>query len=201
MKKNHAVDSGQSETVTDLASAYPLVISEGESAQPAAWLAVWTKPRAEKVAARALESRDVPFWLPTMKVRRRWSDRWKEVELPLFPCYIFAEVGQDDWAALLRMPGVLTVVKHGRKPAWIRSPQMEDLRDAVARLDPEEPEHEIVQDFELGDKVRVTDGPMAGLVGVVREVRGSRRLLVGFEQIGRALSLSIGAAKVELLSA
>jgi transcription antitermination factor NusG len=45
--------------------------------------------------------------------------------------------------------------------------------------------------------VRVIEGPLAGLIGVVREIRGSRRLLVGFEQISRALSISIGAAAVE----
>jgi transcription antitermination factor NusG len=45
--------------------------------------------------------------------------------------------------------------------------------------------------------VRVVDGPMAGLAGVVREMRGRRRLLIGIEQIGHALALSIGAADVE----
>jgi transcriptional antiterminator RfaH len=161
------------------------------------WLAIWTKPRAEKVAARSLHSHGVPHWLPTMKVRRRWSDRWKEIEVPLFSSYLFAEVGSEGWASLLQIPGILTVVKTGRDPAWIRQEQMADLRHAIERLRLGEEIHEVVQVFELGEKVRVTEGPMAGLVGVIREIRGSRRLLVGIEQIGRALSISIGGASVE----
>lgn len=132
-----------------------------------------------------------------MTVRRKWSDRWKDVELALFPSYLFAEVPLDDWAGLLRTRGVLTVVKSGGKPAWIKQSEMKNLRDAVERCGIGEFEIELVKNFELGDRVRVTEGHMAGLVGVVREVRGSRRLLVALEQIGRAVSVSIGAASVE----
>jgi transcription antitermination factor NusG len=132
-----------------------------------------------------------------MIVRRRWSDRWKDVELPLFPGYLFAEVSVDNWAALLRIAGVLTIVKAGRAPAWITHSQMSNLRDVTGRLAPAGQDHEVIDDFELGDRVRVIEGPMAGLVGVVREFRGSRRLLVGIEQIGKALSVSIGTANIE----
>lgn len=161
------------------------------------WLAVWTKPRAEKAVARALGLNAVSLWLPIVSARRRWSDRWKDVELPLFPGYLFAQATMQTWPALLRVVGVLTVVKQGHKPAWIRERQMAELRLAVERLISNDEEPEVVEAFEPGDRVRVIDGPMAGLVGVTREIRGSRRLLIGVEQIGRALSVSIGAADVE----
>jgi transcription antitermination factor NusG len=161
------------------------------------WLAVWTKPRAERVAAGMLEARGVAVWLPTITVRRRWSDRWKEVEVPMFPGYLFAQAGIGSWPELLRVHGVLTIVKQGRVPAWLRDHQMLELRAAVERICLGEQEPEVVDDYEVGERVRVIDGPMAGLVGIVREKRGGRRLLVGVEQIGRALSLSIGAARVE----
>jgi transcription antitermination factor NusG len=160
------------------------------------WLAIWSKPRAEKVALGLLASAGVPAWLPTITVRRRWSDRWKDVELPLFPGYLFAQTTPDAWPQLLRVRAVLTVVKQGHQPAWIREHQMEELRAAVERIKSGDEEPEVVEDFELGTRVRVVDGPFAGLVGVVREKRGARRLLVGFEQIGRAVSIAIGAASV-----
>ncbi len=172
-------------------------MDKNPSGPQTSWLAVWTKPRSEKHVARMLGPIDVPFFLPTFTTRRRWSDRWKEVELPLFPSYLFAEVALDDWSRVLRVPGVLTVVKQGRKPAWISEPQMQTLRLALERLRTNEVEPTVVMEFYPGERVRVIDGPMAGLVGIVREVRGSRRILVGFEQIGRALSVSIGAANVE----
>jgi transcription antitermination factor NusG len=167
------------------------------------WVAVWTKPRAEKAAARALESHAVTHWLPIQTVRRQWSDRWKDVEIPLFPGYLFAEASVRTWLSLLRVPGVLTVVKRGRDPAWISANRMAEVRCAVQRA--KHVAHSphgahVVEDFEVGDRVRVVDGPIAGLVGVVRETRGSRRLLVGFEEIGLALSVSIGTANVEASS-
>ena len=158
---------------------------------------MWTKPRAEKAAAHLIEARDIPVWLPTMNVRRRWSDRWKHIDVPVFPGYLFAQSNVKTWSVLLRVPGVLTVVKHAGKPAWIRPQHLDELRVAVERVAAGVPEPEVLEHFEPGDRVRVIEGPLAGLIGVVREIRGSRRLLVGFEQISRALSISIGAAAVE----
>jgi transcription antitermination factor NusG len=165
-----------------------------------AWLAVWTKPRAEKSVARILEAQSVPYWLPTLTVRRRWSDRWKEVELPLFPGYLFAQSSLDRWSTLLLVPGVLTVVKDGRRPAWISPRQLVSMQLAVEHFVRDTKEPGAIVPFERGDVVRVIDGPLAGLIGVVREIRGSRRILVGFEQIGQALSVSLGAANVERYS-
>lgn len=175
----------------------PIAQTNADIATDVGWLAVWTKPRAEKAVARVLDARAVTCWLPTIRVRRRWSDRWKEVDVPLFPGYLFAQPHVRSWTSLLAIPGVLTIVKRHRTPAWIREQQMTDLRSAVERVIVGDREPEIVNDFHAGDLVRVLDGPMAGLTGVVREIRGSRRLLVGLEQIGRALSLSIDAAQVE----
>lgn len=183
--------------VTDVAWGYPLVTNGLGRATDFRWVAVWTKPRAEKVVAAALASRLDHVWLPQIRVRRRWSDRWKEVDLPLFPNYLFASIPERDWPTLLRVPGVLTVVKHGTRPAWLHEHQIIDLRIAVDALASGDVEPELVDDYEPGDRVRVISGPMAGLRGVVREVRGGRRLLVGVEQIGKAIALSIGAADLE----
>jgi transcription antitermination factor NusG len=161
------------------------------------WLAVWTKPRAEKAVAKKLQGRAITCWLPTYTLKRRWSDRWKEVEFPLFPGYLFALNPIESWSALLRVPGVLTVVKQGKQPAPIPPSELANLQVAIERLTSTGEEPEVVADFAPGERVRVVDGPMAGLVGVVREKRGKARLLVGFEQVGQALAVSIGAATLE----
>jgi transcription antitermination factor NusG len=160
-----------------------------------AWLAVWTKARAEKAVARTLADRSVEHWLPLVTVRRQWSDRWKLVEMPLLPGYLFARVGPHEWSSLLPVSGVLTVVKYGAAPACIRPDQIAQLRDLVERLGVGEDVPE-VHEFEPGAVVRVVSGPLAGLRGVVREVRGQRRLLVGIDQIGKAVAVNIGASQV-----
>jgi transcription antitermination factor NusG len=77
---------------------------------------------------------------------------------------------------------------------------MVELRQALDRLSPAEHEPEVVHDFEMGERVKVVDGSLAGVIGVIREIRGGRRLLIGVEQIGQALSISIGSARVQRLS-
>lgn len=179
--------------MSEAASALPV----SEAVAPRGrWLALWTKPRAEKVAARAMRSLSVPAWLPTYSSRRQWSDRRKVVALPLFPGYLFAQVSPGAWTGVLGAAGVLTVVKQGRDPAWIRDSQIADLRLAVESLGVIEDEPRIESDYVAGDRVQVLDGPLARLIGTVRELRGGRRLLVGIEQIGRAISISIGTASV-----
>jgi transcription antitermination factor NusG len=183
--------------VTDAAFVLPRIEVEASVPRDKAWIAIWTKARAEKSVARTLEARAISVWLPTVVVRRRWSDRWKEVQFVVFPGYVFARIDLNEWGALLRVAGVLTVVKDGAKPARIRDAQLTELRSALAGLALGEHPPEVIADFKPSTRVRVIDGPMAGLIGVVRQVRGKRRLLVGLEQIGHAVAVSIGVARVE----
>jgi transcription antitermination factor NusG len=162
---------------------------------------LWTKPRAEKRVAQALEAQDIPNWLPTITVRRQWSDRWQDVEFPLFPGYLFVQNTSAHWSELLNVPGVLTVVKHGNNAARVRESQISELKAAIPLISTGDQQPEVVNDFELADRVSVIDGPLAGLVGVVREIRGrGRRLLIGFEQIGRAVAILIGSAQLRKCS-
>jgi transcriptional antiterminator NusG len=165
------------------------------------WIAVWTKPRAEKIAARVVESMGVRIWLPLLASTRRWSDREKVVEVPLFPGYLFAQVSMESWTSLLHARGVLTVVKSGSRPAWIGDDCIDQLRRTVELAGSGTDDLLVEEEFFPGDIVRVVDGPFARLTGTIREVRGGgRRLLVGIEQIGRAVSVSLGAASVELIT-
>ena len=56
------------------------------------WIVVRSKPRAEKVAFDQLMKKGIEVYLPLVKERRKWSDRKKWVELPLFSSYLFAKV-------------------------------------------------------------------------------------------------------------
>src|SRR5438094_3496928 len=80
------------------------------------WVVVWTESRAEKQVESRLAASGIEAWLPKFVARRRWSDRWRDVVLPLFPGYLFARGGASQTGALLRTPGVLTLVKRGSQP-------------------------------------------------------------------------------------
>lgn len=159
------------------------------------WCVIWTQARAEKkVAARAAAMGFAP-WLPTVTEKRRWSDRSKAIVVPLFPGYLFARTNSMEWGKLLRIPGVLTIVKEGGRPALLRDDFVAGLRAAVERQGAE-PEAVAALDYVSGDAVVVQDGLLKGFRGVIRECRNGRQLVVWIAEIGKGVALTIGSALV-----
>ena len=162
---------------------------------PDGWFVVWTESRAEKMVESRIASLGLEPWLPTVTERRRWSDRWREVETPLFPGYLFARPAAQ-WHTVLHTPGVLTVVKSGGRPAQISDNFIQQLRGAITRGGTTVQPIPAEARFEPGDEVIVQDGPLRGIRGVVREVRGARQLIIWVSAIARGVALKIGAALV-----
>lgn len=105
--------------------------ANAEEAQSNPWFVIWTESRAEKKVEARIAALGLPTWLPTVKERRRWSDRWREVVSPLFPGYLFARATASIWHAVLNTQGVLTVVKEGGSPAMLSDAFVTRLREAV----------------------------------------------------------------------
>lgn len=162
----------------------------------AGWYVVWTEARAEKAVAPRLDRMGYESWVPTYTTRRKWSDRYKAVTLPLFPGYIFCRTGPGRWHDLIRVPGVLTLVKEGMAAAILTDAYVEGIKRVIAApgSDPE-PVTELPA-FGPGEKVIVRDGPMAGMTGVVQEMQSRRVLIIWVELIGRGVACTIGAASV-----
>ena len=161
------------------------------------WFVIWTESRAEKKVEARIAALGLSPWLPTVKERHRWSDRWREVVMPLFPGYLFAKAKSVEWHKVLRTPGVLSVVKRGERPALLADSFIARLRDAVERggLTPE-PVSESV-DYRPGDEVLVQEGVLKGVRGVVRERRSGRQLVIWVAEVGRGVALTIGPALVK----
>jgi transcriptional antiterminator RfaH len=165
--------------------------------QSGSWLVIWTESRAEKKVEARIAALGLSAWLPTVKERHRWSDRWREVICPLFPGYLFARAGSGAWHKVLNTPGVLSVVKRGERPALLSDSFIARLRDAIERNDAfPEPVSESV-DYHPGDEVIVQEGALKGVRGVVRERRNKRQLVIWVSEIGRGVALTIGQALVK----
>lgn len=161
-----------------------------------AWFVIWTESRAEKKVEARIAALGLSPWLPTVTERHRWSDRWREVVLPLFPGYLFARARQVEWHKVLRTPGVLTVVKREGKPALLDDEFITTLRGAIERGRDQEMAE--VTDFRPGDAVVVVqEGPLKGVRGVVRERRNGRQLVIWVQEIGRGIAFTIGSALVQ----
>ena len=131
-------------------------------------------------------------FLPTYQVRRNWSDRVKTLDQPMFPGYVFCRFHKTGSGLVLATPGVIRVVSFGGKPSPISCEEIAGLQ----RINQSGADVTPFPYPQVGQKVRITQGPFTGLVGVVIQVRNQCRLVVSVDTILRAISIAIGAEDV-----
>jgi transcription antitermination factor NusG len=159
------------------------------------WYAAYTYANHEKKAAAEISRRGMESFLPVYRTMRRWSDRRVELELPLFPSYVFVRMEMRDRLNLLQVPGVAWLVGFGGTPAALPGEDIEGLRTRLRgqlRADP----HPFLT---AGRRVCVKCGPLAGLQGILVRRKGKFRLVVSIELIKRAMAVDVDAADVEPL--
>jgi len=157
------------------------------------WYAAYTNARHEKRVTEYLGGRSVECYLPLYKSVRRWQDRRKEVELPLFPGYVFVRIAYRSRLQVLTAPGVVQIVSFDGKPAAIRETEIETLRRGLARTTTFEP-HPYLK---VGGRVRVRSGPLAGVEGILTRRKDGFRLVLSIELIMRSVATEVDEADVE----
>jgi transcription antitermination factor NusG len=156
-------------------------------ANQAQWYALTVKPNHEKAAAQALESKILEVFLPLYRARRRWSDRTKELELPLFAGYVFCRFSGSLRARVLATPGVTSVVGFGNKPAAISETEINSVRTLVSSGLPLSP----WPFLRVGQRVRIEAGPLAGVEGVLSQVKDAWRVVVNVEILQRSVAAEV----------
>jgi transcription antitermination factor NusG len=158
---------------------------------PLAWYALVVKPNHEKAVCDHLSVSGYEAVLPLYRSRHRWSDRVKEVTLPLFPGYVFCRFSYRSRMRILRLPGVRSVVSAGQEPAPIPAQQIEAIQTVVDSGLPVKP----WPFLKVGQRVVVTAGPLRGVEGILAEVRKTWHVIVSVELLQRSV-----AAEVDLES-
>jgi transcription antitermination factor NusG len=157
------------------------------------WYALKVRNGGEASVVEALESRGLKPYCPTQKERRRYSDRMRIVDKPIFPGYVFCPFDVQKKLPIVSCPGVDYIVGFAGVPTAIPQVQMEGIRRMV------EAGAMASERFAAGDRVRVMRGPLEGIEGVlVREPRGSR-LVVSIELLNRAASLYIDQEQTSIV--
>lgn len=155
-----------------------------------AWFAVFTVSCHEKRVAQHFIPRAIEFFLPLCHVSRRRANRCTvKLDLPLFPSYIFARIDRRERVRVLEVPGVLGIVGQRRELAAIADSYIESLREGL-RLHKIEPHPYLV----AGERVRITNGPMSGLEGVLVRKKNDYRVVLTLELIMRSVSVEIDIA-------
>ena len=162
------------------------------NSQPYQWFAIQTLSRHEKVVRNQLEMRNVEHFLPTMKRLSQWTDRKKEVEVPLFAGYCFARFSLANRLPVLQSQGVVRVVGSGGRPEPIPDEEIESLRIIINSPS----DYVCCPYLKEGMIVKVIRGPLQGVKGrLVREARPCR-LVLSISLIQRAVTIEIDAASV-----
>jgi transcription antitermination factor NusG len=159
------------------------------------WYAASVRPRHEKLVTRHLERNGLNCFLPVYRSVRRWKDRRKELDMVLFPGYVFVNLGVRDRLSVLLAPGVLRFVTFQGQPATVPD---EEIRALVAGLSTglrAEP-HPYLR---RGKKVRVKSGPLACTEGIMIRRKDGFRLVLSIELIMRSVMLEVDEADVEPL--
>jgi transcription antitermination factor NusG len=159
------------------------------------WHAAYTLPRHEKAVADRLTSQGIESYLPLYSVARCWNHRRVEVELPLFPGYVFVKMLSADRIRVLSRPGIIRIVSFSGKLAVLPDDEIERLRSSLMiwKATP-------YPYLTSGKQVRINAGPFSGLEGRILRRKGKLRLLVTLDLIQSAMLLELDAAEVQLAS-
>ena len=151
------------------------------------WFAIRVRSNYERTTTIHLRERGYQEFSPSHKVERRWSDRKKTVEQFLFPGYVFSRLDPYDRLPILTIPGVIGLVGLGKIPSPIPDHEIENVRTMVQS-------GLLVLPWpclEVGQRVLIEHGPLAGVEGILQEVKSKWRLVVSIDLLRRAVSTEV----------
>jgi transcription antitermination factor NusG len=152
------------------------------------WYALYTKPRWEKKVFKSLDAKGVEAYCPLNRVKRKWSDRMKIVEEPLFKSYVFVKVAEADKTEVRYVDGVLNYVYWNGKPAVVKEDEIIEIKKFLSEYENVE-----VSNLELkpADEVLLNTGVMMGATGRVLRVLSNSKVEVRIESLGFVLTATL----------
>ncbi len=156
------------------------------------WLAIYSRPRWEKKVTQLLTEKGLESYCPLNKVRRKWSDRVKLVEEPLFKSYVFVRISDEDRAQVRMTPGVINFVYWNGKPAHIKDREINAIKQFLNDY-----ENVMVEpiDLRLNQRVKITTGPLMDQEGNIISMN-RKTVRVSIESLGYQLVVHIDRTKL-----
>src|SRR3981081_247768 len=151
------------------------------------WFAILVRTSREKTASLLLENAGYECFVPTSKYIRRWSDRMKEVEVPLFPGYLFCRMNPHNRLPVLMTPGVIQIVGVGKTPI----PVEEEEIAAIQQVEKSGLSTMPWPYLQVGHVVRIEEGPLNGLTGIVLKIKSGPKLVLSVNLLQRSVAVEI----------
>jgi transcription antitermination factor NusG len=160
------------------------------------WFAAYTHSHHEKRVASYLAERQIESFLPLYAARHRWKNRCEmNLELPLFPNYVFVHIDPRERVRVLEVPGVQSLVGFGRTLAPLPQFEIEALRSGLGQRNIE-PHPYLV----IGERVRIKAGPMRGMEGVLVRKKNNFRVVLALDVIMQSVAVEVDADDLELVA-
>jgi transcription antitermination factor NusG len=156
------------------------------------WYALRIQSKLGSVASATLRGKGYEEFLPLYRSRRRWSDRVKNLELPLFPGYAFCRFDIGDRLPILTTPGVIGIVSVGKRPAPVDNEEIEAIRTILRSGLAAQP----CPFLRIGSRIYIEAGPLTGLEGIVTNTDKVYRMIVSISLLQRSVSVEIDRAWV-----
>jgi transcription antitermination factor NusG len=151
------------------------------------WYALRVRTSREKSVSCLLRHKGFHEFLPLYAICRRWSDRIQQVDLPLFPGYVFCRFNAQNRLPILTTPGVVHVVGMGPTPEPVDEGEITALQSVV--------ESGLLMQpwpfLKVGQRVVIEDGPLRNVEGILKDVKGSRNLIISITLLQRSVSVCI----------
>lgn len=160
------------------------------------WYVLRVRSRFEKTVATHLHARGYTSFLPLYKCRRRWSDRFKEMEFALFPGYVFCQFNPLNPLPIVSIPGVVCLVGVGRTPVPVDETEMAAIQAAVKSGLPNRP----WPFLQVGQRVKIEYGPLCGVEGILLCFRGHQRLVLSVSLLQRSVAVHVDEAWIKPMS-
>lgn len=162
------------------------------------WLAVYTRPRWEKKVNLLLEQKGMDAFCPLVKTRKKWADRYKTVEVPLFSSYIFAHINPKQQLLLKQTAGVVGLIHHCGVPAEITADEIERVKYIVREESVSELEAISLQQMSVGDRLTIKAGVLKDWEGDVVRFKGKSVVML-LKQFDCALVAKINVGHENLV--
>jgi transcription antitermination factor NusG len=151
------------------------------------WFAIRVSSNHERISSRILLHKGYEVLVPLYSVRRRWSDRFKVVEAPLFSGYFFCRMDPELRLPVLVTPGVVQIVGFGKTPAPVADTEIASLQTIVNSNLRAQPWPYI----DIGQSVRVEYGPLRGVEGILLKLKNRNRLVASVSLLQRSVAVEL----------
>lgn len=151
------------------------------------WFAVLIRTGREKTANLLLENSGYECLLPVSKCTRRWSDRTKVIDVPLFPGYLFCRMNPHNRLTVLMTPGVLQIVGVGKTPI----PVEEEEIAAIQRVQKSGLSAMPWPYMQIGNVAEILKGPLSGLTGIIVKIKSGMKLVLSVSLLQRSVAVEV----------